>query len=100
LPTHEETDQFWDDYERLTLDERHQFREMVKKFSEDLVNLPPGQFRGGLRVKPMQGADGIFEVTWEIQNERATFEYGEPIVEGEPHIIWRRVGGHNIFGSP
>ena len=47
----------------------------------------------------MQGAPGIFELTW-APNGRATFQFGEPVREGEVHVIWRRVGGHEIFGQP
>jgi hypothetical protein len=100
LPTHEESDQFWRDWDRLTPAQRQLFREAVKKFSDDLESLPRGQFRPGLRVKPMQGADGIFEITWEIRDGRATFEYGSELTEGDPHIVWRRVGGHAVFGAP
>jgi len=31
---------------------------------------------------------------------RATFEYGEEVVKGERHVIWRRVGDHSIFRQP
>jgi hypothetical protein len=31
---------------------------------------------------------------------RATFEYGDEVRPGEPHVIWRRVGTHDIFGDP
>ena len=48
----------------------------------------------------MQGADGIFEMTWEIADGRATFQYGEERVSGEPHIVWRRIGGHDVFLEP
>jgi hypothetical protein len=38
-------------------------------------------------------------MTW-ADDGRATFEYGSEIIEGEPHIVWRRIGGHEIFNSP
>lgn len=100
MPTHEETDQFWRDWDGLGEDERRQFREAVEKLIEDLETLPPRQFRPGLRVKSMKGADGIFEMTWEIRDGRATFQYGEELTEGDPHIIWRRIGSHAVFGNP
>ena len=100
MPTYEEADQFWRDWERLSPDERRQFRDAVEKFIEDLQNLPRGQFRRGLRVKPMQDSGGIFEMTWEIRNGRATFQYGDAVIEGEPHVIWRRVGTHAILKQP
>jgi len=80
--------------------ERSAFGDAVRKFVEDLERLRPGQFRGALRVKPMQGASGIFEMTWEIKDGRATFEYGEGLTPGDPHIVWRRIGSHAIFTAP
>ena len=56
-------------------------------------------FRKGLRVKGVKGAAGIFEMTW-AGDGRATFEYGESVIEGEAHILWRRVGTHAIFNEP
>lgn len=97
MPTHDETDQFKRDWARLSSDEKQQFRDAVRKFVEDLSR---GEFRRGLRVKSMQGADGIFEMTGEIANGRATFEYGDELTEGDPHIVWRRIGGHDVFGDP
>ena len=38
-------------------------------------------------------------MTW-APNGRATFEYGNEMRSGEPHIIWRRIGTHGIFRKP
>ncbi len=100
MPTHEETAQFWRDWARLSAKERQPFREAVEKFAEDLESLHKGQFRRGLRVKPMQDAGGVFEMTWDLEDGRATFEYGQELRKNDPHIIWRRVGGHQIFVRP
>ena len=73
------------------------FLAAVAQFVDDLSR---GRgFRKGLRVKGVKGAAGIFEVTW-AGDGRATFEHGESVLEGEPHIIWRRVGTHAIFSEP
>jgi hypothetical protein len=98
LPTWEKTDQFKRDEQTLTPSEREKLKAAVAKFVDDLKG--EGRFRSGLRVKPMKAAPGIFEMTWEIRNGRATLQFGPPLQEGEPHIIWRRVGGHEIFGKP
>jgi hypothetical protein len=39
-------------------------------------------------------------MTWSFSGPdgRATFEW--VLVDGEPGIRWRRIGGHAIFGSP
>jgi hypothetical protein len=38
----------------------------------------------------------VYEVTW-APDGPATFEYGEELRVGELHVIWRRVGTHDIF---
>jgi mRNA-degrading endonuclease YafQ of YafQ-DinJ toxin-antitoxin module len=98
LPTYSRTDQFDRDWDRLNTEERAAFKRAVKKFIEDLE--AGGSFRASLRVKPMQKWSDVFEMTWEGEDGRATFQYGEEIIDGEKHIIWRRIGGHSIFGSP
>lgn len=100
MPTHEETSQFWRDWRRLSAGEKADFKAALKRFVEDLESLPSGRFRPGLRVKPMQGAPGIFEMTWGRADGRATFQYGKELREGDPHIIWRRIGGHEVFANP
>lgn len=96
MPTHAETERFRRDYANLSDEEKQAFKAALRKFLEDL---PSRRFRKSLRVKGVQGTSGIFELTWGTDG-RATFEYGPPVLEGEPHIIWRRVGTHAIFGSP
>jgi hypothetical protein len=51
-------------------------------------------------VKDVEGAPGIWEMTWSFAGPdgRATFEWIE--IRGEPGIRWRRIGGHAIFGAP
>jgi len=64
-----------------------------------VADLASGQFRSALRVKGVRGATGVFEMTW-APNGRATFEYGAEINRSEPHVIWRRIGTHDIFDRP
>jgi len=96
LPTYQRLPRFNKDFARLSAQEQERFAEAVAKFVADLLG---GRFRAGLRVRGIEGAPGIFEMTW-APDGRATFEYGDEITSGEPHIIWRRVGGHNIFSAP
>jgi hypothetical protein len=28
------------------------------------------------------------------------FEYGEELRPGDPHIVWRRIGTHDVFRRP
>jgi hypothetical protein len=96
VPTWEPTASFWRDLARLSREEQDAFRTAVEKFVADL---PARKFRKGLRVKGVKGASGVYEMTW-AGDGRATFSYGTEVKEGEAHVIWRRVGGHDIFGRP
>lgn len=96
MPTYARTDSFKRDYASLTPDQKAALRRAVSHFIEDL---PAGRFRKGLRVKGVKGARGIYEMTW-ADDGRATFQYGPPEIEGETHVIWRRIGTHDIFGDP
>lgn len=70
------------------------FLAAVGLFVEDLQ--AGGQFRKGLRAKGVEGAPGVFDMTW-APDGRATFRYGEPVRHSEPHIVWRRVGTHDVL---
>jgi len=96
MPTFEQTVSFKRDHRSLGPDERIAFRRTVEKLVEDLGR---GRLRPGLRVKRIQGTRGIFEITW-ADDGRATFEYGDERIEGEPHIVWRRIGTHAILRGP
>ena len=97
MPTHDQIESFFHDYQKLTDAQKILFRQAIAHFVEDLRG---GRFRKGLRVKRMQGHDGIWEMTWD-NDGRATFEYGAPLPDKEgPHIIWRRIGSHSIFNQP
>jgi hypothetical protein len=97
MPTYTILPRFQKDLDQLSADEHERFRQAVDKFINDLKR---GRgFRPGLRVRGIQGASGIFEMTW-APDGRATFHYGEPIQEGEPHVVWRRVGTHAILATP
>lgn len=97
MPTYERLPRFDKDYAALTPAEKQAFKTAVAKFVRDLER--GGTFRKGLRVRGVQGSPGVYELTW-ADDGRATFQYGENQLPGEPHIIWRRVGTHSVFGSP
>jgi hypothetical protein len=97
LPTYAWLARFTKDFDSLSLDQQAAFLVAVTQFVDDLQR---GRgFRKGLRVKGVKGAAGIFEMTW-ADDGRVTFEYGEPVLEGEAHIVWRRIGTHDIFAEP
>ena len=95
-PTFHLEPRFERDFVRLTPQQRGALERAVAKF---VAGLRSGQMPLGLRVKGLQGAPGVFELTW-APDGRATFSFGEEVVPGEPHIIWRRVVTHAVFGQP
>lgn len=97
MPTYAWLARFRADFERLTPTQQAAFRVAISQFVEDLRS--GRSFRKGLRVKGIQAASGIFEMTW-ADDGRATFEYGDEVVKGEPHVVWRRVGTHSVFKQP
>lgn len=96
MPTRDVLASFFRDYKGLTAEQKALFLIALGHFVDDLKT---GRFRKGLRVKKMQGHATIWEMTW-ADDGRATFEYGESVRDGEPHIIWRRIGDHSIFNRP
>lgn len=96
MPTRDVLASFWRDWGELAPEQQREFRKALRKFIADLRT---GRFRAGLRVKHVQGTDGIFELTW-ANDGRATFQYGKELKPGEPHIIWRRIGTHDVFNTP
>ena len=58
------------------------------------------EWPANLRIKPVQVATGVWEVTWSFTGPdgRATFEYIH--IDGKFGIRWRRIGGHAILKAP
>jgi hypothetical protein len=97
MPTHNEVDRFWQDWDRLTPAQRGLFRQAVAEMVEDLKAGRP--FRRSLRVKRFQSLSGVYEMTW-APDGRALFTFGSSPHPGETHITWLRVGTHAIFQQP
>jgi hypothetical protein len=97
VPTYAWLARFRADFERLTPAQQAAFLVAIEQFVDDLKR---GQgLRKSLRVKGIQGATGIFEMAWAADG-RATFEYGRSVAAGESHVVWRRVGTHDVFKQP
>ncbi|MEK6719087.1 MAG: hypothetical protein AABZ33_00295 [Chloroflexota bacterium] len=100
----ETTPAFDGDWGRLTEAERALFRAVVRgefhPACERHRTQPTAPWPKKLRVKDVEGARGIWEMTWSFSGPdgRATFEW--IVIENEPAIRWRRIGGHSIFGDP
>jgi hypothetical protein len=77
----------------LTDEQRSQFKAAVRGFVEDL---PTGGFRASLGVKPYRSMRAVFELRWAADG-RALWMYGAPIDGAGRHVIWLRVGTHDIY---
>ncbi|MEU9126541.1 hypothetical protein AB0D08_00235 [Kitasatospora sp. NPDC048540] len=97
MPTYDQLSTFWDDWKKLTPAMRAAFRIAVAHMIADLK--AGGGFRKGLRISKMSGVGDIYEMTFG-DDWRATFEYGDAVVPGEVHVIWRRVGTHRVYKRP
>lgn len=93
MPTWLAAAQFEREWAALTKAQRALFRVALRKFIADLAS---GQFRASLHVKGYRGERGVFEMTW-APDGRALFSYGAEVHPGEPHVVWLRIGGHEIF---
>ena len=100
----ERTPAFDGDWKRLAEPERAKFRAAVQGDFHPACERrrvdPAAPWPKKLRIRDVEGAPGIWEVTWSFSGPdgRATFEWVE--IDGEPGIRWRRIGGHAIFGDP
>jgi hypothetical protein len=101
MPTFDATERFFNDFARLTPAEKQAFRVARDKFVAALkANQVDPPFPADLRIKLVQGTHGIWEMTWQWPDGRATWSYGEQVISGQVHIVWRRCGGHDIFKKP
>ncbi len=98
MPTPDEWTKFLREIARLTEAQQDRFIDAMKQMVADLRARKP--FRTSLRVKGVPGHPAVFEMTWEMPNGRATFHYGTSPHPGDVHIVWRRIGGHQILANP
>ncbi len=100
----ETTPAFDADLRRLSEDELKLFRKVVRDSfvpaAERPAANPAAPWPKSLRVKDVEGAPGIWEMTWSFAGPdgRATFEW--ITIDGEQAVRWRRVGGHEILNDP
>jgi hypothetical protein len=98
VPTFERLPRFDREFRRMSRELQKAFLAMLPLFIAALRESPPA-FPPALRVKRVQGTDGIWEVTFAADG-RATFSYGDEVIPGEPHVVWRRVGTHDVLRDP
>ncbi len=96
-PTYELSAGFAREFTRLPREQRRAFRKAVAKLVDALRagNEPPRS----LRIKRVQGTKGLWEMSYSGDG-RATFRYASERRPGETHVVWLRVGGHEILSRP
>ncbi len=96
MPTFTAPRGFLRDYARLTNRQVEQWKKARRLFVQGLRE---GKFHPRLRIKRVQGHPGVWEISW-APDGRATFHYGDEVHPGEPHVVWRRIGTHDVFNRP
>ena len=99
----EVTDAFRADRRRLSQSERERLAEVLPAFvtaSDRYAADPAPAWPPSLRVKDVEGAPGVFEMTWSFSGPdgRATYEWIR--IDGELAVRWRRIGRHDILRNP
>lgn len=97
MPTYQRLPRFDQDWQSLAPHEQQRFRVAVARFVADLEAGRP--FRPGLRVKKVQGTNEVLEITFSPDG-RATWQFGTEVTPGQTHVVWRRIGTHDVFRSP
>ena len=100
---YQRTDAFIRDYRRLSKSEQDMVKAALPLFMTAAVRVvaePGTPWPAALRVKSVEGAKGVWEMTWSFSGPdgRATFEWGR--VGDDVCIRWRRIGTHGIFSDP
>ncbi|MEX0783193.1 MAG: hypothetical protein WD557_11125 [Dehalococcoidia bacterium] len=93
MPTFHADERFWREYSRLSAAQQLTFLRAVRQL---VATLQSGSFPPALRIKRFRGSADWWELTW-APDGRALFRYGDEVRSGHPHIIWLRVGKHDIF---
>lgn len=96
MPTFQSLARFRRDYGRLTKEQQAAWQRAVLRL---VAGLKAGRLDPAPRVKRVQGHSGVWEITW-APDGRATFHCGTEVRPGEPHVVWRRIGRHEIFKRP
>ncbi len=96
MPTYESEALFRRQFASLTDEQKRLFGIAVAKFVADL-RAGPG-FRRGLRIRGLARRPGEYELTW-APDGRAVFRYGDPVRDGETHVVWLRIGSHDVLDA-
>jgi hypothetical protein len=97
-------DSFRNDFRRLPAEHQRTFQEVLRKYF--LPAVAAGSFSGApswparLRIHRLANTE-IYSLTWNFSSPdgRATFHL-DKTEEGDPVLVWRRIGDHAIYDRP
>lgn len=97
------TSAFDRDLKQLPRKHYEKFIKLVPAFNAAAERAAAGEDKPwpkGMRVKSVEGARGVWELTWSMNDPdgRATWEWTE--IDGTPAVRWRRAGDHDILKKP
>jgi hypothetical protein len=100
MPTHDETDAFWREFDRLSPEEQERFLQAVSEFVRLLKQgFLPSKMPKRFGIKRFHGHSGdLWEFRWG-SDRRALFRYGTSPNAGDVHIIWVSIGTHDIYNA-
>jgi hypothetical protein len=96
LPTFDRLALFKRDYRKLPPEQGRRFRVAVMKLVAALSEDPP-RLPGEPLVKLLVRLGRVYELRFDGDG-RATFTLTRR--EGQPHVIWRRIGSHDVLREP
>jgi hypothetical protein len=97
------TQRFLGDYKRLSDAERALFLAAVRQINDAYAgrgNRSMPDWPAALRIGHSASVPRVWEMTWSfsVPDGRATFEF--VTIDGEPAILWRRIGDHSTNREP
>ncbi len=95
MPTHDETVRFWRDWGKLTANQQAAF--LRAKISAGIAVSP---FSSLTPSEGLPGARRCVRDDLYSRREGVVVDADEERVPGEPHIVWLRIGTHDIFREP
>jgi hypothetical protein len=96
-PTFDRLAQFKRDYVKLTPKQRQHFRAAVKKFISPLSTTPPDESEASM-VRELKEHPGFWELRF-AREVRAIYTFGASIRQGQPHVIWCRIGAEDTLDA-
>jgi len=99
-----ELPRFAREFRKLSPEARRRFIESFREFDaacDELLREPNGfEWPSLLRVEKLVGQRGIYAFTWSFARPdgRTTFEF--MTIDGQPAVVLRRIGRHDIYKEP